>query len=275
MSRFDQQVALVNGAAAGIGKAVAIGLAAEGAAVGAFDVNEQALTATAAEIEAAGGRVLALVGDVRRAADAEHAVASLSSTFGGVDLLANIAGVMRHGTVVTCDEHTWDVVFDTNVKSQYLFAKHAVPEMRKRGGGAIVNVASVLAHASPGASAAYSASKGAVVALTRAMAVDHGPEGIRVNSVTPGNVRTPMFHAAAAGAFPEDPEGAMEQAGRLDPIGRLIEPEDVARLVLFLLSADAAVITGSCHRADGGMLAKLSSSPDAVREALARGGARE
>lgn len=270
MSRFDQQVALVTGAGTGIGSAVASALAAEGAAVVAFDLNEQALAATAAGIEADGGRVLAFPGDVRSPTDAERAVAAAEEAFGGLDLLANVAGAMRHGTVADTDEETWDLVFDTNVKSHYLFARAAVPAMRRRGGGAIVNVASVLAHANPGSSAAYSASKGAVVALTRAMAVDHGPEGIRVNSVSPGNVRTPMFRAAAVGAFPDNAEEAMEEAGRLDPIGRLIEPEDVARVVLFLLSADAAVVTGASHRADGGMLAKLASSPEAVRDALAR-----
>lgn len=270
VARFDGRAAIVTGAASGIGRAVAVGLAAEGAAVGAFDVDEHKLRDVVAAIQRSGGRGLAIVGDVRLATDVESAVAGVVSNFGGLSLLANVAGAIRHGTVVETDVGTWDLVLDTNVKSQYLFAKYAIPAMRRLGGGAIVNVGSVLAHASPGASAAYSASKGAVVALTTAMAVDHGSEGIRVNCVTPGNVRTPMFHAAAAGAFPDDPVAAMEEAGRLDPIGRLIEPQDVAQLVLFLLSDDAAVVTGGCFRADGGMLARLASSPDAVRNALAR-----
>jgi NAD(P)-dependent dehydrogenase (short-subunit alcohol dehydrogenase family) len=177
--------------------------------------------------------------------------------FGRLDGLANLAGVLRPAAVPDCDEDTWDMVLDTNLKGTFLQSKHAIPELRRRG-GAIVNTASVLAFASVPLNPAYCASKGGVVALTSAMALDHAREGIRVNCIAPGAVRTPMLHASYGELDQAELEAALEHTADQHPAGRLIEPHEVAQLVAFLLSDDASAITGGCHRVDNGLLTKLA-----------------
>jgi len=257
--RFAGEVALVTGAAAGIGREVALALGAEGAAVAAFDRDREGLAAVVAEVEGGPGRAIAIGGDAGDGESVAVAVATAIGELGDLSLLANVAGILRSGDVVETDEETWDLVLATNLKSQYLFAKHAIPAMRRRGGGAIVNVTSILAFATLGASAAYSASKGGIVALTAAMAVDHAGDGIRVNCVAPGSVRTEMLRTAVAQHFPADPDAALERIAALEPLGRLVEPEDVARLVVFLLSEEAGAISGGCHRVDGALLSRLGA----------------
>jgi NAD(P)-dependent dehydrogenase (short-subunit alcohol dehydrogenase family) len=185
------------------------------------------------------------------------AIGSVTETLGGLDVLINVAGVVRYGEVPDFAEEEWDLVLDTNLKGTYLTAKYAIPAMRARGGGAIVNFASVQAFASQQLVAAYSASKGAVVALTRTLALDHAKDNIRVNCVCPGSVETPMLRYGAQQLDDRDPAEVMREWGGLHPLGRLIQPEDVAGLVAFLASDDAAVITGAPHLVDGGLLAKL------------------
>jgi NAD(P)-dependent dehydrogenase (short-subunit alcohol dehydrogenase family) len=173
--------------------------------------------------------------------------------FGGLDVLVNNAGVVRYGELPDLSEEDWDLMLDTNLKGPYLMAKHAIPVMRERGGGAIVNLASVQAVVSQPLVAAYAASKGGVVSLTRTMAIDHAKDGIRVNCVLPGSVRTPMLRYGADLFEPSDPEAAIESWGRNHLIDRVIEPEEVARVILFLASEDAAVVTGAPHFVDGGL----------------------
>jgi NAD(P)-dependent dehydrogenase (short-subunit alcohol dehydrogenase family) len=250
-------VALVTGAGKGIGAAVASALAAEGASVGVLDLDEAAARRTVDSIEQAGGRALALAGDASRAADIRAAVGSCVRAFGGLDLLASLAGVLRYTPIVADDEEAWDLVLATNLKAPFLCARYAIPEMRRRGGGAIVNVSSVLAFTSQATLSAYSASKGGVLALTRSMALEEAAAEIRVNCVAPGTVRTPMLEAVATDATPDDPQATLDQIARANPIGRLIEPSEVAALVLFLLSKDAGAITGACYQIDGGLLARM------------------
>jgi meso-butanediol dehydrogenase/(S,S)-butanediol dehydrogenase/diacetyl reductase len=252
---FTGKVALVTGAAMGIGAAIASELAAEGASVGLVDVDREALDATVAGITAAGGTAIGFAGDVRDAALARDAVARLVAEFGGLDILVNNAGVVRYGFLPSFPEEDWDYVLDINLKAMYQFARVAIPEMRARGGGAIINLASVQAYWSHQAAVAYSASKGGVVAFTRALALDHAREGIRVCAIAPGSVRTPMVLDAAQRSNPDDPDAALAQFAGTHPIGRLIEPIDIANVALFLAGDKAGAMTGATVLVDGGLVA--------------------
>lgn len=256
--RFEGKVAVVTGAGAGIGRAVALRLATEGAQVAVLDRDEPAATDTVAAIERDGGRAAPFAVDVSSADAVRTGIDAVVEAFGGIDVLVNNAGVVRYGVVTEFSVEDWDLVIDTNLKSVFLTAKYAIPSMRSRGGGAIVNTASTQAFASQPMVAAYSASKGAVVAMTRTLALDHAADGIRVNCICPGSVETPMLrYGAELLGDAADPGTTMQQWGHQHPIGRLIQPDDVARLVAFLASDDAAVITGAPYLVDGGLLAKI------------------
>jgi meso-butanediol dehydrogenase/(S,S)-butanediol dehydrogenase/diacetyl reductase len=253
--RFTGKAGIVTGAGMGIGAAVATALAAEGAAVAVLDRDKAAAERVSAEINAAGGRAIAVTGSVADAADAERAVQAATQSFGGLDFLVNNAGVVIYGEVPDYREQDWDTVVDTNLKGQFLMSKYAIPRLRERGGGAIVNLASVQALASQREVASYAASKGGVVSLTKSLALDHARDRIRVNCVLPGSVRTPMLRHAAELA-PGDPEQTIEAWGRIHPRGTVIEPVEIAAVVLFLLSADASAMTGAAVVADAGLTAQ-------------------
>jgi NAD(P)-dependent dehydrogenase (short-subunit alcohol dehydrogenase family) len=252
---FEGKVALVTGAAMGIGASVARAFAEEGAAVGLLDIDERDLDREVEALAGLGHGAIACVGDVGDAASAERAVRAVVSEFGGLDILVNNAGIVRYGELPRFAEADWDAVLDTNLKGMYLTARFAIPEFRARGKGAIVNVASVQAYWSHQGAVAYSASKGGVVAFTRALALDHAHEGIRVNAVAPGSVRTPMLLDSARRQDPDDPDAALAVFAQTHPIGRLIEPEEVANVVLFLASDKAGAVTGITVPVDGGILA--------------------
>jgi meso-butanediol dehydrogenase / (S,S)-butanediol dehydrogenase / diacetyl reductase len=252
---FAGKIALVTGAAMGVGAAIAAALAREEAAVGMLDVDGEALQATVDDIVTSGGRAIACPGDVRDGTVAKAAVEGLVDAFGGLDVLVNNAGVVRYGFLPTFAEEDWDYVLDVNLKGMYQTARYAIPHMRARGGGAIVNLASVQAYWSHQAAVAYSASKGGVVAFSRALALDHAREGIRVNAIAPGSVRTPMLLDAARRSNPHDPDSALEVFANTHPIGRLIEPSDIANVALFLASDKAGAMTGATVLVDGGILA--------------------
>ena len=250
---FEGKAALITGAAMGLGAAIARAFANEGAGVGLLDIDEQALTATVAEIVAGGGKAVACPADVSKAETTEHAVNAVVSEYGGLDVLVNNAGVVRYGELPSFSEADWDFVLDVNLKGMYQTSRFAIPQMRARGGGAIVNIASVQAYWSHQGAVAYSASKGGVVAFSRALALDHAREGIRVNAIAPGSVRTPMLLDAARRSNPDDPDAALGVFAQTHPIGRLIEPEDVANVALFLAGDKAGAMTGATVLVDGGL----------------------
>jgi NAD(P)-dependent dehydrogenase (short-subunit alcohol dehydrogenase family) len=239
----------------GLGAAFATAFAAEGAASVLLDVDERALEDTVGSIAKAGAKALPIVGDVGEADVAERAVQTAVSELGGLDVLVNNAGVVRYGELPRFPEEDWDYVLDVNLKGMYQTCRFAIPALRERGGGAIVNVASVQAYWSHQGAVAYSASKGGIVAFTRALALDHAREGIRVNAVAPGTVLTPMVRDAAQRSNPQNPDAALAQFAQTHPIGRLIQPEEVANVVLFLASDKASVVTGITMPVDGGLLA--------------------
>lgn len=255
--KLADRVALVTGGGSGIGRAIAERFASEGAAVAVVDVDRTAGGATISAITAAGGRGLALAADVTRAAEVQMAVAACVGAFGGLDILINSAGILgTPGRVIDCSEEDWDRLFAVNVKGSFLCAKYAVPEMQRRGGGAIVNLASTAGLVGSSVLGAYSASKGAVVLMTRSMALNHAADAIRVNCICPGAVETPMLAAMIASEpTPERRARLRQESLARHPLGRFGHPEDVARAALFLVSDDASFITGIALAVDGGRVA--------------------
>ena len=256
-SRFAGKVVVVTGGAMGIGRTCAVAFAAEGGSVVIGDINKKGRDDTVQQILDEGGKAVAVQCDVRVADDVKGLIDTAASHFGGVDVLFNSAGVVRYGTVEELSEDDWDFQVGINLKGSFLTCKHAIPEMRKRGGGSIVNTASVQAFASQKTVAAYAASKGGVVSFTTTVALDHAHENIRCNCIAPGSIHTPMLDDAANTFGGNDPAGAIREWGRLHPIGRVGQPEEVANLVLFLGSDESSFCTGGCYRVDGGLLSPL------------------
>ena len=235
----------VTGAGSGIGRAAALAFAAEEADVAAYDISTAACEETAGLVRAAGGTALALTGDVADPVDVQLAVAEAVKRFGGLDVLFNNAGIAARERVTEQDEATWDEVLRINLRGVYVCSKYAIPHLR-RPGGAVVNTASVVGLVGVRNRAAYATSKGAIVTLTKNMALDYAAEGVRVNAVCPGFVRTGLTKSLFA-----DPE--RERAiTDMHPLGRLADAEDIARAVMFLASDDARMITGQALAVDGG-----------------------
>ena len=253
VDEFKGKAALVTGTS-GIARATAQRLAAGGASVLACGIDPDANAALATE-----PGITVRFADMASAADASSAVAAAVAAFGGLDIIVNAAAVHPYGTVVETELATFMHCLAVNVGSIYLTGHYGIPELRLRGGGAIVNVASVQGHACQQGVAAYVASKGAIHALTRAMALDHAADNIRVNSVSPGSVRTPMLTLAARRFDGEDAdlEAAFQRFGQAHPLGRIGEPEEVAELIAFLASPRSAFCTGGDYRIDGGLTAGI------------------
>ena len=253
MGRVQDRPAIVTGAASGIGRAVASVLAAEGAPVVLVDCDAAGVAAAVDAIAAAGGRALAVVADVTVDAECRRAVEACTTAFGTPRILVNSAGLIRRTSIVETPETEWDLVMAVNVKSIYLLGRHAIPPMAAAGGGAIVNIGSGWGLKGGPRAASYCASKGAVVNLTRAMAIDHGPQGIRVACVCPGDTDTPLLRSEAS-QLGED-EASFMAAAADRPLARVGAPDDTARAVLYLVSDDAAWVTGTTLVVDGGGLA--------------------
>ena len=251
-------VCVVMGGSSGIGLAAARGLARHGSAVELAAIDEPGVAAAVEQIRADGHEARGTVLDVARPEQVEEFFAAVGARYGRLSALVNSAGIQRYGTAETTPVEVWDEVLDVNVRAMFLAAKHAIALMRRGGGGAIVNVASAQATATQRNVVAYTASKGAIVAMTRAMAVDHAPDGIRVNSVSPGSVDTPMLRAAALDVSADDPDAVIAQWGALHPIGRVGAPAEVADAIVFLASPMSSFVTGVDLRVDGGVLAGVA-----------------
>jgi NAD(P)-dependent dehydrogenase (short-subunit alcohol dehydrogenase family) len=228
------KVALITGAASGIGRAAAMLFAREGAAVAVTDINKRGE-------------------DVSQAPDCRRVVERTLREFGGIHVLFNNAGIMRRASVVELSEEDWDRVMLVNVKSIFLMSRQVIPIMAKAGGGSIINTASGWGIAGGPRAAVYCASKGAVVLLTKAMAIDHGPQNIRVNCICPGDTDTGMLRNEARQLGEQEDRFLAEAARR--PLGRIGKPEEIAQAALYLASDAASFVTGTALVVDGGGLA--------------------
>ena len=263
MGEWSGRVALVTGGSQGIGRAVVELLAEAGASVGVCGLEADVVDETVRAVAERGGHALAVPADVTDRASVEGAVAATVERYGRLDTLVASAGIQRYGTVVDTDEAVWDEVFAINVKGVYLAAREALPHLRRSDQGSIVVVSSVQGHAAQSEVAAYAASKGALDALVRAMAVDEAASGVRVNAVCPGSVDTPMLRSSArrvSDGTDEATEQVIGRWGRMHPVGRVATPREVAEVVAFLAGPRASFVTGVDLRVDGGLLASLPVS---------------
>lgn len=248
--RLSGKVAIVTGGGSGFGEGIAKRFAAEGASVVIGDLNLAAAEKVAGEINKAGQKALPVAADVSQNVQMKALVEKAVEAFGGLDIMVNNAGMpQRNASLLNTDEATFDKIFAVNVKSIYLSAQHAIPEMRKRGGGAFINIASTAGVRPRPGLVWYNGSKGAVITLTRAMAVELAPEQIRVNALNPVAGLTPMLKEFMGG---EETEEMKAKFVSTIPIGRFSTPADIANAALYLASDEANFITGVCMEVDGG-----------------------
>jgi meso-butanediol dehydrogenase / (S,S)-butanediol dehydrogenase / diacetyl reductase len=248
--RLKGKVAIVTGAAAGIGRASALLFAQEGASLAAVDLDRDGNETLVSEIIKAGGRALAIAGDVSQFTDVQSIVRQTRQHFGRLDILFNNAGIVPHGKIHEIAEADWDRAMAINAKSMYLLCHEVVPLFLEQGSGVILNTSSATALRSVVDRAAYNASKGAVLALTRSMALDYVKNNIRVNCLCPGTIDTPSLDKRLS-AFADPAEARREFVAR-QPMGRLGTAEEVAHAALYLVSDAAAFVTGTAFSIDGG-----------------------
>lgn len=251
MERLAGKRTIVTGAASGIGRAIALRLAREGARVALADVDPEAAGAVAAEID---GETLVHKTDVTRSADVEALVGRVIAEWGGLDAMVNNAGVGVAGTAVTTAEEEYGRVMDVCVRGTFLGTKHAVPAIKDSGGGSVINMSSVAALVGIPDRAVYSAAKGAILAMTRAAAIDHVGDGVRVNCIAPGTVDTPWVARITSGY--DDPEEARANMRARQPHGRLVAPEEIAAMAAYLAADESASCVGACMVVDGGVTAR-------------------
>jgi NAD(P)-dependent dehydrogenase (short-subunit alcohol dehydrogenase family) len=254
MGMFDGKNVIVTGGAKGIGRAISLSFAREGANVVCADVDAAAGDEVANEAKGLPGKLIFVNADVSQSAVCQTLVARAVDDFGGVDILCNNVGIQSKESYLPAHElpeEMWDRIVDVNLKSNFLMTKYCVPEMKKRGGGVIINTASVQGLQSALGVSAYAASKGGQLSLTRQLALEYAKDNIRVLAVNPGTIETPL--ALAASTSIEELRG---EAARTHPLGRIGQPQDIANVVLFLASDKASFMTGEYVTVDGGMMAK-------------------
>jgi meso-butanediol dehydrogenase/(S,S)-butanediol dehydrogenase/diacetyl reductase len=253
--RLKDKVCIITGGGSGIGRATALLFAREGARLLIADKRRGTAEAVAAQCTREGGHALANETDVARIDDVRRMIETAVEEFGRLDVLVNNAGYGIAGSVLETDEDAWDALMAVNVRGVFLCSKYAIPAMKKNGGGTIVNTASVVAQVGIANRAAYCASKGAVAALTRAIAIDHVRDGIRCNAIAPGTIDTPYF-AEILQKSP-DPEATRQALARRQLLGRMGTPEEIAAGILFLASDESRFATGTILTLDGGWTAGL------------------
>jgi NAD(P)-dependent dehydrogenase (short-subunit alcohol dehydrogenase family) len=253
MGSLTGKRALITGGASGIGRATALLFAREGAAVAVADLDQAGGAQVVQTIEDTGGRAIFVLCDVTQAWDCQRAVRSTVDELGGLDILFNNAGIIRRANVLDTSEQEWDRVMAVNVRSIFLLSKVAIPVMARAGGGAIINTGSGWGLVGGRDAVSYCASKGAVVNMTRAMALDHGEQNIRVNCICPGDTDTPMLREEARQLEEADAQFLAEAAQR--PLRRIGRPEDIAQAALYLASDASSFVTGTILVVDGGGLA--------------------
>jgi len=253
MGSLADKRALITGGASGIGRATALLFAREGAAVAVVDLDDDKGQAVVREVADGGGQAIFVRCDVSLLADCQRAVQETVDKLGGLDILFNNAGIIRRATVIDTTEEEWDRVMAVNVKSIFLLSKYAVPVMEKAGGGVIINTASGWGLVGGANAVSYCASKGAVVNMTRAMALDHGAQNIRVNCICPGDTDTGMLRTEARQLGESEEYFLAEAANR--PLRRIGRPEEIAQAALYLASDASSFVTGATLVVDGGGLA--------------------
>ena len=251
MDRLGGKRAIVTGAGSGIGRAIAIRLASEGARVILADLDEEAAEEVAEEID---GETLVHRADVTTTADVEALVARAVSEWGGLDVMVNNAGVGVAANIVDATEEDYERMMDVCVRGTFLGMKHAVPAIRHSGGGSVINMSSVAALIGISDRAIYCAAKGAILSMTRAAAVDHVGDGVRVNCIAPGTVETPWIERITSGY--DDPEEARKTMQARQPHGRFVQPEEIAAMAAYLASDESASVIGACMIVDGGVTAR-------------------
>jgi NAD(P)-dependent dehydrogenase (short-subunit alcohol dehydrogenase family) len=251
--KLDGKVAVITGSGSGIGRATAILFAKEGAKVVVADIVEDAGQETVAQIKENGGDAVFVRVDVSKAADIENMVRTAAEVYGGLDVLYNNAGLTIPAMVTETSEEVWDRSIDVNLKGVMLGCKYAIPEMLKRGGGSIINTASMLGLVASPRQAPYCAAKGGVVLLTKQVAIDYAPDNIRVNCICPSEVNTPM-HRQFIETSP-DPEATRQRLLERIPLNRVAEPEEIATVALFLAGDASSYMTGVALPVDGGLTA--------------------
>lgn len=254
MFRLDGKLAVVTGAGSGIGRAIASTFAAQGARVFVLDRDQRAGDDTVAQIHAAGGAATAIPCDVADAASVAVAFEQIDRDAGRLDVLVNNAGIAHIGTVESTTEADLDRIYAVNVKGVFLCSQAGVSRMRRSGGGVILNLASIAALIGLTDRFAYSMSKGAVLTMTRSIAVDYVKHGIRCNCICPARVHTPFVDGYLREHYPGREAEMFRQLSEYQPIGRMGSPEEVAALALYLCSDEASFITGQAYPIDGGVL---------------------
>ena len=254
MKRFANKKVFISGGATGIGEAAVLLFAQQGAIVTIFDRDIENGEKCLQKVLDGGGRGIFISGNLIYPEEIEKAIDQSLKTYGGIDILINNAGVESPYSVHEMPIEEWDRVMAVNLRGMYLMAKAVIPIMKKSGGGAIINTASISGLLGWPISAAYCASKGGVIQLTKQMAVDYAQDNIRVNCIAPGTTLTPLIERIFQQE--SEPEKAKQQISQMHPLGRFAQPEEIAQAILFLASEDASFITGAVLPVDGGYTAK-------------------